>query len=69
VPSTGEHRLRGVVKRIYGIGPARRVEVALGSEEGETLIEVDAFRTQALRVGQLVGIKAERYRLFAEREL
>jgi len=64
VPSTGEHRLRGVVKRIHGIGPARRVEIALGSEEGETLIEVDALRTQALRVGQLVGVKPEQYRLF-----
>jgi hypothetical protein len=29
VPTTGEHRLKGVVKRIHGIGPARRVELAL----------------------------------------
>ena len=43
VPSTGEHRLRGVVRRIHGIGPARRVEIALGSENAETLIEVDAL--------------------------
>jgi sulfate transport system ATP-binding protein len=65
VPSTGEHRLRGVVKRIHGIGPARRVEIALGSENSETLIEVDAQRTQPLRIGQLVGVKPEQYRLFA----
>ena len=64
VPSTGEHRLRGVVRRIHGIGPARRVEVALGAEGSETLIEVDALRTQPLRVGQKVGVKPEQYRLF-----
>jgi sulfate transport system ATP-binding protein len=64
VPSTGEHRLRGVVRRIHGIGPARRVEIALGAESAETLIEVDALRTQPLRVGQLVGVKPEQYRLF-----
>jgi len=54
-----------VVRRIHGIGPARRVEIALESEKSETLIEVDALRTQPLRVGQLVGVKAEQYRLFA----
>jgi sulfate/thiosulfate transport system ATP-binding protein len=64
VPSSGEHRLRGVVRRIHGIGPARRVEIALGAEES-TLIEVDALRAQPLRVGQLVGVKPEQYRLFA----
>ena len=52
VPTTGEHRLKGVVRRIHGIGPARRVEVALGGEAAETLIEVDAMRSQQLRVGQ-----------------
>ena len=64
VPSSGEHRLKGVVKRIHGIGPARRVEIALGGDAAETLIEVDALRTQPLRVGQLVGLRAEQYRLF-----
>jgi sulfate transport system ATP-binding protein len=65
VPSSGEHRLRGVVKRIHGIGPARRVEIALGAGESPTLIEVDALRASPLRVGQLVGVKPEQYRLFA----
>ena len=65
VPSSGEHRMRGVVKRIHGIGPARRVEIALGTEGSETLIEVDALRAQPLRVGQLVGVKPEQYRLFS----
>ena len=32
----------------------------------DTLIEVDALRTQPLRVGQLVGVKPEQYRLFPE---
>jgi sulfate transport system ATP-binding protein len=61
VPTTGEHRLKGVVRRIHGIGPARRVEVVLG---GETLIEVDALRAQQLRVGQMVGLRPDQYRLF-----
>jgi sulfate transport system ATP-binding protein len=65
VPSSGEQRLRGVVKRIHGIGPARRVEIALGGETAETLIEVDALRTQQLRVGQLVGLRPDQYRIFA----
>jgi sulfate transport system ATP-binding protein len=63
VPTSGDHRLKGVVRRIHGIGPARRVEIALG-ENAETLIEVDALRAQQLRVGQLVGLRADQYRLF-----
>jgi hypothetical protein len=55
-----------VVKRIHGIGPARRVEIALGPDDAQVLIEVDALRTQPLRVGQLVGVKPEQYRLFQE---
>jgi sulfate transport system ATP-binding protein len=64
VPSSGEHRLRGVVRRIHGIGPARRVEIALETDKTETLIEVDALRAQPLRVGERVGVKPEQYRLF-----
>jgi sulfate transport system ATP-binding protein len=64
VPASGERRLRGVVRRIHGIGPARRVEVALQAENCETLIEVDALRAQPLRVGERVGVKPEQYRLF-----
>jgi sulfate transport system ATP-binding protein len=64
VPTTGEHRLKGVVRRIHGIGPARRVEVALGGAAAETLIEVDAMRSQQLRVGQMVGLRPDQYRLF-----
>jgi hypothetical protein len=53
-----------VVRRIHGIGPARRVEVALGGAAAETLIEVDAMRSQQLRVGQMVGLRPDQYRLF-----
>jgi sulfate transport system ATP-binding protein len=64
VPSSGENYLKGVVKRIHGIGPARRIEIALGRNAAETIVEVDAPRTQQLRVGQLVGLRPEQYRLF-----
>jgi sulfate transport system ATP-binding protein len=64
VPFSGENLLHGVIKRIHGIGPARRIEVALSSQQGETLVEVDALRSQQLHVGQSVGLRAEQYRLF-----
>ncbi|MEA2988157.1 MAG: sulfate/thiosulfate transport system ATP-binding protein, partial [Alphaproteobacteria bacterium] len=64
LPSSGENHLTGIVKRVHGIGPARRVEIALEPEQSETLVEVDALRTQQLRVGQLVGLRPEQYRLF-----
>jgi sulfate transport system ATP-binding protein len=59
-----ENLLHGVIKRIHGIGPARRIEIALSSQQGETLVEVDALRSQQLHVGQSVGLRAEQYRLF-----
>ncbi len=64
VPFSGENLLQGVIKRIHGIGPARRIEIALSSQQGETLVEVDALRSQQLHVGQSVGLRAEQYRLF-----
>jgi sulfate transport system ATP-binding protein len=64
VPFSGQNLLHGVVKRIHGIGPARRIEIALSSQQGETLVEVDALRSQQLHVGQSVGLRAEQYRLF-----
>jgi sulfate transport system ATP-binding protein len=54
---------RGTVRRLHGIGPRRRVEVALAA--GETVIEVDASRTESLAVGQLVGLSPRQYRVFA----
>jgi sulfate transport system ATP-binding protein len=64
LPTSGENTLSGVVKRIRGIGPARRVEIALVSGGSETLVELLALRTQQWRIGQLVGIRPQQYRLF-----
>jgi len=64
VPFSGQNLLHGVIRRIHGIGPARRIEIALDSQQGETLVEVDALRSQQLHVGQSVGLRAEQYRLF-----
>jgi sulfate/thiosulfate transport system ATP-binding protein len=68
LPSSGENQLTGTVTRIHGIGAARRIEIALGHAHPETIIEVDASRTQQLRVGQLIGIRPEQYRLFPAAE-
>jgi sulfate transport system ATP-binding protein len=63
LPISGEESLKGVVHRIHGIGPARRVEIAL--DGGQThFIEVDAQRSQQWRIGQHVGVRPEQYRLF-----
>ena len=64
LPTSGENTLTGVVRRIHGIGPARRVEIALGREGSETIVEVVALRSQQWRIGQLVGLRPQRYRLF-----
>jgi sulfate/thiosulfate transport system ATP-binding protein len=64
LPASVDNSLKGVVKRVHGIGPARRVEIALGSDPAETVIEVDALRAQQWRVGQIVGLRPEQYRLF-----
>ena len=67
-PLSGEQALKGVVRRILGIGPTRRVEIALGREGAETIIEVVALPGQPWRVGQLVGLRPDRYRLFPDLE-
>jgi len=64
LPTSAENTLTGVVKRVHGIGPARRVDIALGSEGSETIVEVAALRAQQWRVGQLVGLRPHQYRLF-----
>ncbi len=64
LPTSGENTLTGVVKRVHGIGPARRVEIALGSEGSKMIVEVVALRTQQWSVGQLIGLRLEQYRLF-----
>lgn len=64
LPTADENTLPGVVRRVHGIGPARRVEIALGSDGSETIVEVVALRAQQWSVGQLVGLRPEQYRLF-----
>ena len=53
----------GTVKRIHGLGPARRVEVAL--DITMDTVEIDIPRVQQLEVGQTIGLTPQRYRLFA----
>jgi sulfate transport system ATP-binding protein len=65
--ASGECDFTGIVKGVHGIGPARRVEIALGDAAAETIIEVDALRAQQWNVGQVVGLRAEQYRLFPHR--
>jgi sulfate/thiosulfate transport system ATP-binding protein len=65
LPASEANNLRGVVRRVHGIGPARRVEIELGSKN--TIVEVDALRTQQWEVGQVVHLRPEQYRLFPDR--
>jgi sulfate transport system ATP-binding protein len=65
VPPSADNNLKGVIKRVHGIGPARRIEIALGDERAETVVEVDALRAAQWRVGQTVGLRPEQYRLFS----
>lgn len=57
--------LQGVIKRVHGIGPARRVEVALGAHDSANVIEVDAPRTHDLAIGQSIGLLPRQYRIFS----
>lgn len=65
VPATGENLLKGTVKRIRGLGPARRIEIGVELDSEERIVEVSAPRGLQLRVGQIVGLRPEQYRLFA----
>ena len=58
--------LQGTVRRMHGIGPARRVEVALAASN-ET-VELDVPRTLELAAGQFIGLAPSRYRVFADAE-
>lgn len=56
--------LTGVVKRVHGLGAARRVEVMLSAPE--TLVEIDTPRNLPVEVGATIGLKPQRYRIFAD---
>jgi sulfate transport system ATP-binding protein len=64
-PDSGGAVLNGVVKRIHGFGPARRVEIVLHEGEHEHFIEVNAPRHEPVSIGQRVGLQPRAYRLFA----
>ena len=64
VPDAGVAALTGVVKRVHGFGPARRLEIALREGGREHFIEVNAPRHDAIGVGQEVGLQPRAYRLF-----
>jgi sulfate/thiosulfate transport system ATP-binding protein len=65
VPECGGAALTGVVKRVHGFGPARRVEIALREGDREHFIEVNAPRHEAIGIGQRVCLQPRAYRLFA----
>jgi sulfate transport system ATP-binding protein len=54
--------LHGEVRSIHGIGPARRIDVALAG--AETVIEIDAPRSQHCAIGQVLHLRPAQYQLF-----
>jgi sulfate/thiosulfate transport system ATP-binding protein len=62
LPDAEPDSLRGEVRGIHGIGPARRIDVALGG--AQTVTEVDAPRSQHCAIGQVLHLRPAQYRLF-----
>jgi sulfate/thiosulfate transport system ATP-binding protein len=62
LPGAEPNSLRGEVKSIHGIGPARRIEIAVGG--AQTIIEVDAHRSQQCQIGEVLHLRPAQYRLF-----
>jgi sulfate transport system ATP-binding protein len=50
--------------RIHGLGPARRIEIALRSDT-DAVIEIDVPRPDELAPGHAVGLKPRTYKIFA----
>jgi len=65
VPDSAGAVLNGVVQRIHGFGPGRRLEIAVREGDREHFIEVNAPRHDAIAIGQRVGLEPRAYRLFA----
>jgi len=59
----GDHPLQGTVRRVHGIGAARRVEIDLMNAHS---IEVDAANAGAVVIGDAVGLSPRRYRVYSE---
>jgi sulfate transport system ATP-binding protein len=62
LPAAEPNSLRGEVRSIHGIGPARRIDVAVGG--AQTVIEVDVPRSQPCAIGQVLHLRPAQYRLF-----
>ena len=62
-PGNGD--LEGSVRRVRAFGPIQRADIALKTNGNETMIEIDAPRDTELRVGDVIGLKPKRYRIFA----
>jgi sulfate transport system ATP-binding protein len=62
LPEAEPDSLRGEVRGIHGIGPARRIDVAVGG--AQTVIEVDATRSEPCAIGQVLHLRPAQYRLF-----
>ncbi len=62
LPDAEPNSLRGEVKGVHGIGPARRIEIAVGG--AQTIIEVDAHRSQQCQIGEVLHLRPAQYRLF-----
>jgi sulfate transport system ATP-binding protein len=62
-PGNGD--LEGAVRRVRAFGPVQRADVALRTNGSETMIEIDAPRDRELKVGDVIGLKPKRYRIFA----
>ena len=60
VSAPGDAPLRGRIKRVHGIGVARRIEVELSTLS----IEIDATRVHGIDVGEEIGLKPVRYRVY-----
>jgi sulfate transport system ATP-binding protein len=63
VGPAGSGTLQGAITHVRSFGAVQRAEVALS--EGKTTIEIDTPRDHDLRVGEVVGLKPRRYRIFA----
>ena len=55
------------MRRVRAFGPIQRADVALKTNGSETMIEIDAPRDRELKVGDVIGLKPKRYKIFAAR--
>jgi sulfate transport system ATP-binding protein len=61
VASPDQAAFTGTVKRVHGLGGARRMEVALA---GAHHVEVAVAAAQTMAIGDVVGLRPNRYRVF-----